>query len=75
MNSDDNSNDRLQRVLDDLTPREREVLKKRFGIEVGSDVTLAEVVKQFDLTRERIREVERRARDKRGGGDDPDDAA
>jgi len=75
MSSDYELKDRLKRTLDGLTPREREILKERFGIDVGADVTLAEVTKQFDITREKIREFERRAREKLGGGDDPEGAA
>jgi RNA polymerase primary sigma factor len=49
-------------VLDDtLTPREAKVLRMRFGIEMNTDHTLEEVGKQFDVTRERIRQIEARA--------------
>jgi RNA polymerase primary sigma factor len=65
-------NNRMKRALDGLTPREREILKERFGIEVGADVTLAEVAKQFDITRDKIREFERPAREELGGGSDPE---
>ena len=65
----------MKRTLDGLTPREREILKERFGIEVGADVTLAEVAKQFDITRDKIREFERRVREKLVGGSDPEGAA
>jgi RNA polymerase primary sigma factor len=44
-------------VLDSLTPREAKVLRMRFGIEMNTDHTLEEVGKQFDVTRERIRQV------------------
>jgi DNA-directed RNA polymerase sigma subunit (sigma70/sigma32) len=45
-------------VLDSLTPREAKVLRMRFGIEMNTDHTLEEVGKQFDVTRERIRQIE-----------------
>jgi len=48
-------------VLDTLTPREAKVLRMRFGIEMSSDHTLEEVGKQFDVTRERIRQIEAKA--------------
>ena len=48
-------------VLDTLTPREAKVLRMRFGIEMNSDHTLEEVGKQFDVTRERIRQIEAKA--------------
>jgi len=48
-------------VLDTLTPREAKVLRMRFGIEMNTDHTLEEVAKQFDVTRERIRQIEAKA--------------
>jgi RNA polymerase primary sigma factor len=48
-------------VLDTLTPREAKVLRMRFGIEMSTDHTLEEVGKQFDVTRERIRQIEAKA--------------
>ncbi|HNA81501.1 MAG TPA: RNA polymerase sigma factor RpoD, partial [Thiobacillaceae bacterium] len=45
-----------QEILDSLTPREAKVLRMRFGIEMNTDHTLEEVGKQFDVTRERIRQ-------------------
>ncbi len=48
-------------VLSSLTPREAKVLKMRFGINMNSDHTLEEVGKQFDVTRERIRQIEAKA--------------
>ena len=50
-----------QDVLDSLTPREAKVLRMRFGIEMNTDHTLEEVGKQFDVTRERIRQIEAKA--------------
>jgi RNA polymerase primary sigma factor len=48
-------------ILDSLTPREAKVLRMRFGIEMSTDHTLEEVGKQFDVTRERIRQIESKA--------------
>jgi RNA polymerase primary sigma factor len=48
-------------LLDSLTPREAKVLRMRFGIEMNTDHTLEEVGKQFNLTRERIRQIEAQA--------------
>jgi RNA polymerase primary sigma factor len=48
-------------ILDSLTPREAKVLRMRFGIEMSTDHTLEEVGKQFDVTRERIRQIEAKA--------------
>ena len=48
-------------VLSQLTPREAKVLRMRFGIEMSTDHTLEEVGKQFDVTRERIRQIEAKA--------------
>ena len=48
-------------VLDSLTTREAKVLRMRFGIEMNTDHTLEEVGKQFDVTRERIRQIEAKA--------------
>jgi len=53
--------EQLNRVLDDLTGREREVLKLRFGLEDGYPRTLEEVGHIFDVTRERIRQIESKA--------------
>ncbi|WP_372695290.1 RNA polymerase sigma factor RpoD [Immundisolibacter sp.] len=50
-----------QDVLGSLTPREAKVLRMRFGIEMNTDHTLEEVGKQFDVTRERIRQIEAKA--------------
>ena len=50
-----------QNVLSGLTPREAKVLRMRFGIEMNTDHTLEEVGKQFDVTRERIRQIEAKA--------------
>jgi RNA polymerase primary sigma factor len=48
-------------VLSTLTPREAKVLRMRFGIDMNTDHTLEEVGKQFDVTRERIRQIEAKA--------------
>ncbi len=50
-----------QNILSSLTPREAQVLRMRFGINMNSDHTLEEVGKQFDVTRERIRQIEAKA--------------
>jgi RNA polymerase primary sigma factor len=51
----------VQEVLGSLTPREAKVLRMRFGINMNTDHTLEEVGKQFDVTRERIRQIEAKA--------------
>ena len=51
----------VQGVLAGLTPRESKVLRMRFGIDMNTDHTLEEVGKQFDVTRERIRQIEAKA--------------
>ena len=48
-------------ILGSLTPREAKVLRMRFGIDMNTDHTLEEVGKQFDVTRERIRQIEAKA--------------
>ncbi|MFO1181963.1 RNA polymerase sigma factor RpoD [Ottowia sp.] len=53
--------DVVKDILDSLTPREAKVLRMRFGIEMDNDHTLEEVGKQFDVTRERIRQIEAKA--------------
>jgi RNA polymerase primary sigma factor len=53
--------DVCKEILDTLTPREAKVLRMRFGIEMNTDHTLEEVGKQFDVTRERIRQIEAKA--------------
>ena len=50
-----------EEILSTLTPREAKVLRMRFGIEMNTDHTLEEVGKQFDVTRERIRQIEAKA--------------
>lgn len=51
----------MREVLSTLTPREAKVLRMRFGIDMNTDHTLEEVGKQFDVTRERIRQIEAKA--------------
>jgi len=51
----------VKEILDSLTPREAKVLRMRYGIEMSTDHTLEEVGKQFDVTRERIRQIENKA--------------
>jgi len=57
----DSMRDVVKEVLDSLTPREAKVLRMRFGVEMSTDQTLEEVGKQFDVTRERIRQIEAKA--------------
>ncbi|MEA3220068.1 RNA polymerase sigma factor RpoD [Immundisolibacter sp.] len=57
----DSLREATQDVLASLTPREAKVLRMRFGIEMNNDHTLEEVGKQFDVTRERIRQIEAKA--------------
>ena len=51
----------LQKILNDLTPREAKVLKLRYGLDDGRPHTLEEVGKEFNVTRERIRQIEAKA--------------
>ncbi|MBQ8404851.1 MAG: sigma-70 family RNA polymerase sigma factor, partial [Clostridia bacterium] len=53
--------EQLNEVLHTLTPREEQVLKLRFGLEDGRTRTLEEVGQQFNITRERIRQIEAKA--------------
>ena len=53
--------EQLCNILKTLTPREEEVIKLRFGLEDGRPRTLEEVGKQFQITRERIRQIEAKA--------------
>ena len=53
--------EQLAEVLKTLTPREEKVLKLRFGLEDGNPKTLEEVGKEFNVTRERIRQIEAKA--------------
>ena len=59
--SQNNLVDQTRNVLGTLTARESKVLKMRFGIDMNTDHTLEEVGKQFDVTRERIRQIEAKA--------------
>jgi DNA-directed RNA polymerase sigma subunit (sigma70/sigma32) len=61
MSSDDDLKKDIKRTLEQITPSERAVLKQRFGIDIAADMSLNEVVRQFDITREKIGEIERRA--------------
>lgn len=56
-----NLSETTRNVLASLTPREAKVLRMRFGIDMNTDHTLEEVGKQFDVTRERIRQIEAKA--------------
>jgi RNA polymerase primary sigma factor len=51
-------------VLDDLAPKERKVLRMRFGLDNVDDHTLEEVGKQLEVTRERVRQIEAKAMNK-----------
>ena len=51
----------VNEMLDGLTPREAKVLRMRFGIDMSTDHTLEEVGRQFDVTRERIRQIAAKA--------------
>ena len=53
--------EQLEEVLSTLTPREEQVLRMRFGLIDGKPHTLEEVGKEFDVTRERIRQIESKA--------------
>jgi RNA polymerase primary sigma factor len=57
----DGLSDSTRDILSSLTPREAKVLRMRFGIDMNTDHTLEEVGKQFDVTRERIRQIEAKA--------------
>src|SRR5690606_10989749 len=56
-----NLSETVRDVLGGLTPREAKVLRMRFGIDMNTDHTLEEVGKQFDVPRERIRQIEAKA--------------
>ena len=69
MSDDDDKNDNLKgkelvKLLATLTPREAKVLRQRFGLNLENDPDLEELGKLFDVTRERIREIERKAKEK-----------
>lgn len=57
----DGLSEAMQKILGSLTGREAKVLRMRFGIDMNTDHTLEEVGKQFDVTRERIRQIEAKA--------------
>ena len=57
---------RMRGILVDLTPREQKILEMRFGLTDGVSHTLEEVGKEFDVTRERIRQIEAKALEKIG---------
>ena len=56
-----NLREATREILGSLTSREAKVLRMRFGIDMNTDHTLEEVGKQFDVTRERIRQIEAKA--------------
>jgi RNA polymerase primary sigma factor len=51
----------INEALDALTPREAKILRLRYGLDIEADMTLEDVGKQFDVTRERIRQIEMKA--------------
>jgi len=55
---------KVRETLSNLPPREEEIIKMRFGIEDGNEHTLDEIGEHFNLTRERVRQIEERALDK-----------
>ncbi|MBL8247659.1 MAG: sigma-70 family RNA polymerase sigma factor [Candidatus Competibacter sp.] len=57
----DNLEENIRRLLDNLKPRDAEVIRLRFGIDAPSAQTLEEIGQQFDVTRERIRQIEAKA--------------
>jgi RNA polymerase primary sigma factor len=59
--TDESLREATHNILASLTPREAKVLRMRFGIDMNTDHTLEEVGKQFDVTRERIRQIEAKA--------------
>ena len=63
--------DDVRRILQSLTARERAALESRFGIRLDEDASLEDVRRQFDVTRQRIRDIERKAL-KKLGHDVPD---
>ena len=56
-----NLSEESRAILSKLTAREAKILRERFGISLDSDLTLEEIGKQFDVTRERIRKIEEKA--------------
>ena len=64
MSDDENEKDlakNIKELLASLTPREAKVLRERFGVDFKDDSDLKEIGNQFDITREKIRKVERKA--------------
>jgi len=88
MNDDDDKPDKVSdmgerlsereksEILERLSEREKSLLKKHFGIDTKNHESLQEAARNFDVTRQRIREIEKRALNKlKRSDDDPDDAA
>ena len=67
VNEDDELKEEVNLKLAQSTPREREILKKRFGLDTSADLTLEQIAKQFEITRKAIRAIE--------DNDDDDDPA
>lgn len=57
----DNLSKATKEIIDSLTPRKINVLRERFGIDVVDDMTVDDALKQFDIVRERISEIEEKA--------------
>ena len=62
----------IREALNILTPREEEIIRLRFGIDQDGTYTLDEIGRRFDLTRERIRQIEKRALEKLAEADSGD---
>ncbi len=76
MSDDDASGSTIDDVVASLTERERDILTRRFRIDVSGEESLSRLGEEFDITRERIREIERIAFKKLNSPDrGPDDAA
>ena len=64
MSDDEDNNkdkDNIKKILEGLTAREAKILRERFGLDFEKDHTLAEVGKQYEITRKRIKEIEAKA--------------
>jgi RNA polymerase primary sigma factor len=75
MNSDDELEKSIRTTIAELTAKERQALKLRFGIDISSDAPLTEVAKQFDITREKIRDIEKKTLERLRKKDGSDDVA
>ncbi|MDP7270753.1 MAG: sigma factor-like helix-turn-helix DNA-binding protein [Gammaproteobacteria bacterium] len=75
MSDNDDKNGKSKNPKWTLSEQEKQKLKERFGIEYSEDMDLSEVKKQFEITREKIREIEKKARKKLDNDSDPEDSA